>query len=544
MNAITQSENGLGKRKKPKVLFVQPKLAPSFWGMEYAAPFGGFKYPNPPLGVLTLAGIISPEYECEVRDENVGNVVFPSDADIVAISGTLLHDFHVERAFAIADYFRAQGKLICIGGPVANLTPDVCRPHCDVLFEGEGEYTWPQFLKDYEEGNHKDTYVQVEKIDMCKSAVPRIDLINSYDYCAGQIQTTRGCPFTCEFCDIIVVFGRKVRTKPIEVVMKEVQLWADAGQELIFFSDDNFVGNRPYAKELLRELIRFNNARKHPVYFYTQASIDMAKDDELLGLLRDANFAGAFIGIESPRKAALQESLKVQNVHTEDLAVAIHKIQSCGLFVSGGMIVGFDNDDKDIFDEQFEFLQRAGVVFAQLSLLEAMPKTPLWERMKQNGRLEEYRTGLCTNIKPLNMTYDELVEGYSQLIRRVYDYDAYLERYLGTLTRMGSHKFPLDRPQPRLQNLINLLKIIVFYVFTVNARRRKFFFQMIQGTRRINPNAWRWTVRYLCNFIHFHRYAYEIGMVVIAPLVKMQPPQDSPKQSVIVPERLDLKATS
>lgn len=537
----------MSAKKKPKVLFIQPKLPPSFWGMEYAAPFAGFKYPNPPLGILTLAGVISPDYEVELRDENCGKVDYPSDADIVGISGTLLHELHINRVIEIAKYFRAQGKVICIGGPIANLTPDVCRPYCDVLFEGEGEYTWPQFLKEYEEGTHKDNYVQVDKIDMCKAPVPRIDLIDATDYGAGQIQTTRGCPFTCEFCDIIVVFGRKVRTKPIDVVIKEVQLWADAGQDLIFFSDDNFVGNRPYAKQLLKELIKFNSARKHPICFYTQASIDMAKDDELLALLRDANFWGAFIGIESPRKAALQESLKMQNVHTEDLALAIHKIQSYGLFVSGGMIIGFDNDDADIFEEQHAFLQRAGVVFAQMSLLEAMPKTPLWDRMKEGGRLVEYREGLCTNIKPLNMTYEELVGGYTQLIQRVYSYASYKERFLGSLARMNGYTFPLDRPRPRLRNLFNLFKIFCYYILTLNRERQKFFFEMVKGTLEINPRAWRWTARYLCNFIHFHNYAHNIVMVVMAPLVKAEPAPVADIQlggNVIVPERLDLKATS
>src|SRR5262249_32544384 len=152
-------------------------------------------------------------------------------------------------------------------------------------------------------------------------------------------------------------------------------------------------------------------------------SIDTARDVELMELMRDANFAGMFIGIESPRKSSLTETLKVQNVHTVDLEQAVHTIQSYGLWVSGGMIVGFDHDDTDIFNEQYDFLQRSGVVFAQMSLLEAMPKTPLWERMKSSGRLLEYRKGLLTNIVPMNMTYQQLVNGYTELIKRVYKHD-------------------------------------------------------------------------------------------------------------------------
>ncbi|RTL44646.1 MAG: radical SAM proteinB12-binding domain-containing radical SAM protein [Candidatus Melainabacteria bacterium] len=508
--------------KKPKVLFVQPKLPPSFWGMEFAMPFAGYKYPNPPLGLLTLAGAISPDYEVEIRDENVGDVLHDTDADIVGISGTLLHEFHISRVREIANYFRKAGKLICIGGPVATLTPHSVRDYCDVIFEGEGEYTWPQFLADYLRREHKDIYVQTDKVDMAHAPLPRVDLVNAMDYSSAQIQTTRGCPFTCEFCDIIVMYGRKVRAKPVERVLEEVRLWADAGQLFVFFSDDNFVGNRVYAKALLKALTEFNAGRKHPVQFFTQASIDTAKDPALMELMSEANFVGVFIGIESPRKSSLTETLKVQNVHTSDLIEAIHTIQSYGLFVSGGMIIGFDNDDKDIFEEQFRFLQQAGIPFAQLSLLEAMPKTPLWTRMKESGRLLEYREGLCTNIKPIAMTYEELIAGYNRLIKRVYDYDNYVERYLTSLKRMNGYQFAQDRPRISLHGFVAFCKILFYFLFSSRPERRKFFIDMMSGTWRINARAWRWTFRYTCNFIHFHRFANENLMVVMAPAVESE----------------------
>lgn len=507
-------------KPKPKVLFIMPRMPQSFWGMEYSAPYCGFRYPNPPLGLMTLAGAISPDYEVEIRDENVEKVDYHTDADIVGISGMLLSNYHVDRLIELADFFRSMGKVVCVGGPVANLAPETVKDHCDVLFEGEGELTWPQFLRDYENGSYSNYYAQVEKVDLMHAPIPRVDLVKAEHYGAGMIQTTRGCPFTCEFCDIIVMYGRKVRTKPIETVLREVELWADAGTELIFFSDDNFVGNRPYAKELLRALVAFNSKRAHPIYFYTQASIDTARDRELMELLRDANFAGIFIGIESPRKSSLSETMKVQNVHTSDLDEAIHTIQSYGLWVSGGMIVGFDHDDKDIFDEQFQFLQRTGVVFAQMSLLEAMPKTPLWERMKANGRLLEYRRGLATNISPLNLTYQELVNGYTDLIRRVYSYDAYRDRYLTSLRYMKGHTFPNDRPPRKWSHYLNLIRICAYYLCTLESQRRRFFFDMMKGTFSINPYAWRWTVRYLANFIHFHQYAQKHVWVVMAPMTE------------------------
>jgi radical SAM superfamily enzyme YgiQ (UPF0313 family)/fatty acid desaturase len=518
--------------RKLKVLFIQPKLSKSFWGMEYTAPVVGYKYPNPPLGIMTLAGVLTPDYEVEIRDENVRKVEYDTDADIVAISGQLLHHQHVGRVIQLAKYFRTLGKTICIGGPVANLSPDVVRPFCDVLFEGEGERTWPQFMKDFETGDFKSTYTESEQIDLSDAKLPRIDLINSRDYGAGQVQTTRGCPFTCEFCDIIVVFGRKVRSKPVASVIKEVELWADAGQQMVFFSDDNFIGKRVYAKELLRELIKFNAKRKYPVCFYTQASLDAAKDKELLELMRDANFGGFFIGIESPRKSALAETLKMQNVHTENLGEAIHTIQSYGLWVSGGMIVGFDNDDKDIFEEQYQFLQEAGVVFAQMSLLEAMPKTPLYARIKESGRLYDYRDGLATNIRPVNMTYHEMIAGYTSLIQKVYTYDACAERFLRSLTYMKAYNFPLDRQAPNLRNAKVVAKIVAHYLFTTDSKRRDLFFKMVIGTMKIQPRAWKWTLRYLGQFIHFHRYANYDVYVTMAPMTtETMPPVPTEAQS-------------
>lgn len=518
--AVTQMQANWKPSKKPKVLFVMPKLPPSFWGMEYSTPFTFSKYPNPPLGIMTLAGAISSEYEVEIRDENVGSVDYNTDAEIVGISGQLLHTFHVNRVIALAQHFRSLGKVVCIGGAIANLSPELVRSHCDVLFEGEGELTWPEFLKDYESGQYRDCYQQCDKIDMVNAPLPRIDLINPQDYGAGQIQTTRGCPFTCEFCDIIVVFGRKVRMKPVETVMKEVELWARGGSQWIFFSDDNFVGNRVYCKQLLRKLIEFNKPRRHPIFFYTQASIDMARDPELLELMREANFAGAFIGIESPRKSSLTETLKVQNVHTDDLSAAIHTVQSYGLWVSGGMIVGFDNDDVNIFEEQFQFLQQSGVVFAQMSLLEAMPKTPLYERIKASGRLIPYKDGLATNIMPANMTYEELISGYSKLIKRVYGYDAFAERFLTSLSYMKSASFALDRPSLRLRGFIGLCRLLAYYLLTSDSHRRRFFIKIMRGTLQLHPAAWKWAVRYAINFVHFHRFANTHVMVVLAPIAE------------------------
>src|SRR5207248_155685 len=267
--------------------------------------------------------------------------------------------------------------------------PAECRPHCDVLFEGEAEYTWPRFLREFAAGARSDYYHEIEKIHLPDSPPPRLDVLTRR-YAHGIVQCSRGCPFTCEFCDIIVMYGRKMRFKPVSQVLQEVQAWHARGASQVFFADDNFIGNRAYAKELLRALAGWNAAQRHALSFYTQASIDMVRDDELLGLLRDANFVSVFIGIESPRKSSLAETHKTQNEKL-DLVEAVHKVQSYNLFISAGMIVGFDNDDMSIFDEQYEFLQEAQIPTVMLSLLLAVPKTPLYKRLEAAGRLRSTR---------------------------------------------------------------------------------------------------------------------------------------------------------
>src|SRR5207248_5290739 len=272
----------------------------------------------------TLAALAPKEFHVSVCDENAGERVdYDTPAGIVGITGYLLQK---SAAFAHAAEFRRRGKTVVLGGPMANLLPEVCRPHCDVLFEGEAEYTWPRFLREYAAGRHADRYAEAEKIHLPDSPPPRLELLRRR-YAHGIVQCTRGCPFSCEFCDIIVVFGRKMRFKPVEQVLREVQAWHRAGAPVVFFADDNFVGHRAYAKDLLRALARWNARQARPLAFYTQASIDMVRDEELLRLLRDANFNEVFVGIETPRKASLAETRKTQNEKV-DLVDAVHTLQA------------------------------------------------------------------------------------------------------------------------------------------------------------------------------------------------------------------------
>jgi radical SAM superfamily enzyme YgiQ (UPF0313 family) len=492
-----------------KIYLVQPKFPPSYWGMEHFLKKTPYRAIFPPLGLMTLAALTPPEFQVSLCDENTSEQVdFDTDAQIIGITGYIIQ---MSRVFEIADRFRAKGKTVVIGGPMANLLPDECRAHCDVLFNGEAEYTWPRFLSEYAAGNHAKFYEQEEKIHLPDSPPPRLDILKSR-YAHGIVQCSRGCPFTCEFCDIIVMYGRKMRFKPVEQILQEVKAWKDAGIAQVFFADDNFIGNRAYAKDLLRALAEWNGKQRHALSFYTQASIDMVRDEELMKLMRDANFVSVFIGIESPRKASLAETQKTQNEKL-DLVEAVHKVQSYNMFISAGMIVGFDADDSDIFEEQYEFLQKAQIPTVMLSVLLAVPQTPLYKRLEAEGRLRTARangkdtaryggTSGEINFVPLKMTAEEIVTGQQKLYQRLYAPKAFAARLLGNLSRFHDVHY---RPEPaRYDNIVTFFRLAWHYM-RQGRKATGFFFSILAKTLRKSPRSFSQAVILLGMYDHFCR---------------------------------------
>ena len=477
-----------------RIYLIQPKFPTSYWGLEHFIKLTPHDAIFPPLGLLTLAALTPPEFDVKVCDINAGEKLdYDTDADIIGITGYIIQ---MSQVFEIADEFRRRGKTVLIGGPMANLMPEECRPHCDVLFQGEAEYIWPRFLKEYVEGRHADHYEETEKIHLPDSPPPRLDVLTRR-YAHGIVQCTRGCPFTCEFCDIIVMYGRKMRLKPVERIIQEIEAWQARGIPQIFFADDNFIGNRAYAKDLLRAIVAWNAKQKDAMSFYTQVSIDMVRDDELMCLLRDANFISVFIGIESPRKTSLAETRKTQNEKL-DLVEAIHKVQSYNLFISAGMIVGFDADDATIFDEQYRFLQEAGIPLAMLSVLLAVPKTPLYERLKKEGRLKTPNpangmdrshfvgTAGGTNFHPLNMTAEELKQGQGDLYRRLYSGEAFRQRLMSNLHRF--HQVTYRPERIKLENLLVLARLAREY-WKQGWKATRFFWRTIYETVRYSRRS-------------------------------------------------------
>jgi len=297
-----------------------------------------------------------------------------------------------------------------------------------------------------------------------------------------------------------------MRFKTVNLVLLNDQDWANRCATYLFFADDNFVGHRAYAKELLRALIRWNAKQRKKLSSHTQASIDMVRDEDLLTLLRDANFYSVFVGVESLRKASLAETHKSQNERI-DMVAAIHKIHSFNMFVSAGMIVGFDQDDVDIFGEQFDFLQAANVPVAMLSVLLAVPKTPLYARLEAAGRIHNaddpsryVGTSGGTNFEPLGMTQDELRAGHEELYRRLYAPDAYAERVLGALERFNDVKYVPERFT--IKRLTAGLRILGYYLKHGKAARR-FFFRMLGRTARRSPRSLKVIMMKLGMYLHF-----------------------------------------
>jgi radical SAM superfamily enzyme YgiQ (UPF0313 family) len=492
-----------------KIYLINPKFPITYWGFEHSNDLSGAKYTTPPLALATIAGLTPVGIDVEICDENIEGIDFDHDCDIVGLTSYLVQG---PRAFEIAAKFRNRGTTVVVGGPLTTLSPETCKDKADVLFTGEAEYTWPQFLADYPTGTYRSEYIQKEKINLHDSPVPRMDLLKLGQYTHAAIQTTRGCPFGCEFCDIIVLFGRKVRCKKVSQIIFEMQAALKQRVGSIFFTDDNFIGNRKFIKELLRAIIEFNKTTDVSMQYMTQVSIDLAKDDELLQLMYEAHFNRVFIGIETPRKASLKEANKGQNVRS-DLVLDIRKIQSYNIDVSAGMIVGFDHDDASIFQEQFEFIMKSNISWAMTSMLQAIPKTPLYERLKLENRLDTSReaatnTTLEVNIFPKNMTREELVTGYHWLCKQLYSYENYAKRVIGNFKEYT--KKPMVKVYfPTFFQLKILLKTFRYYLLTWHWRRFHFSMKILKYVLMHKPFLLYDAMVHLVSFKHLHTYVYD-----------------------------------
>ena len=405
-----------------RLLLINPRFPESFWSFEWmlSAILSGQRAVNPPLGLATLAALCPAHWEVTIVDENIEPIPLRPEADVVGLCGM---GVQFSRQKELLSYYRARGYFVVTGGSYASLCPEQYKELADTVVAGEAEYIWKDFCADFDQGAPKPLYHETGTVALTDSPTPRFDLLKLERYSRTSLQFSRGCPFRCEFCDIIVMFGRKPRVKTLEQVGRELDQLRRFNVRRVFFVDDNLIGNLPMAKKLLEYLKEYQERHNYWFSFGTEATLNMAQHEDLLELFRAANFGWVFIGIESPDPASLKETLKTQNLH-EDIPTSVRRIYSYGIEVAAGFIIGFDNDTLDTFERQYRLITDAGIQSAMIGLLTALPKTPLYERLKEEGRLNTLEqasdnTRPSTNIIPKRMRYSEMVDCYIALYQRL-----------------------------------------------------------------------------------------------------------------------------
>jgi radical SAM superfamily enzyme YgiQ (UPF0313 family) len=411
------------------IVIINPRFEVSFWGMEYTLPLAGKRSIMPVGSLPLLAALTPPGHTVTLVDENVEAIDFDrvARADIVGVTGMCVQR---RRMREVLGRLKERGAFTVVGGAWVTVQEDYFGDLADVRFIGEADETWPQFLADWERFRHQDRYEQAHKTDMTTVPTPRYDLLKMKYYANASIQFSRGCPFQCEFCDIIVTFGRRPRLKTSTQVIAELEALRAQGIVGCFIVDDNLIGNKKAIKPLLRDVAAYQRAHGYPFDMLTEASLDLAEDEELMRLMTEANIGKVFIGIESPNEESLRETKKFQNVRPAGtLLERVRRVQDAGIEVLCGMIVGFDNDGPDIFDAQRRFLRESRIITAMVGMLTAIPKTPLYARLAAEGRLDpEDESEFGTNVIPLRMTREELRDSYVRLLKDLYEPEAYLAR--------------------------------------------------------------------------------------------------------------------
>jgi len=422
-----------------KVLLVYPEFPDTFWSFKHALPFQGKRSAYPPLGMLTVSAMLPASWERRAVDLNVRRLKDADIdwADVVFFSGMMVQGPSMKGAITRA---KQRGRRTIVGGPIGS-THDPAIAEADHVVEGEAEDLIPQLVADLESGEVKRHYKAAQLPDLSRVPLPHLELVKLHNYSAMAVQYSRGCPFTCEFCDIIEIYGRRPRTKTPDQVCAELdQVYHLGWRGPVFLVDDNFIGNKKNVKLLLPRLVEWMTDHKFPFSLFTEASLNLAEDEDLLRLMREAHFTRVFLGIETPVEASLKETTKFQNLR-KGLLESVRLIQSYGIEVMAGFIVGFDSDPPDVFDRQIQFIREAAIPLSMVGLLSALPNTQLWRRLKAEGRLLKQSLGSNT-LADLNfipkMDTEELLAGYRRILETIYSPREYFERASAFLSQLGS----------------------------------------------------------------------------------------------------------
>jgi radical SAM superfamily enzyme YgiQ (UPF0313 family) len=483
-----------------KVLLVYPSTPETFWSFRHVLRLVSKKAAFPPLGLLTVAAMLPDDWALRLVDMNVETLrdEVIQEYDWVFVSAMLIHK---EAVGELALRCQALGKPVMAGGPLFTANPDLF-PEIPHRVLGEAEEVMPQVVEDLRLGTVQAVYQAAGRPALGRVPIPRWDLINVHNYATMAVQFSRGCPYDCEFCDIVVMNGRVPRTKaPGQLIAELEALRAHGWRDMVFIVDDNFIGDRPRTRVLLRALIEWRERTGSPLGFLTEASVNLADDRELCELMVKAGFRKVFVGIETPSVESLNECHKLLN-RGRDLVQAVQTLQRSGLEVMGGFIVGFDNDPQDIFRRQFEFIQRSGVVTAMVGLLTALPQTRLYQRLMREGRLETESTGNNTqaslNFRP-KLGREFLQAGYRDLMRRLYEPRTYYRRIRTFL----KHHRPTTGPRLRLSQTDLQAFLKSLWLLGFRCRGRLAYWRMLVSTLLLRPRQFRQALELMIVGYHF-----------------------------------------
>lgn len=495
------------------IVLINPRFEASYWGLEHALHLAGKKANMPVAALPLLAALTPPGHTITVIDENVEPIDYErcARADIVGLTGMIVQRFRMSE---ILTELKKRGCFVVLGGPWVSVKEDYFGELADVVFVGEAETTWPQFLEEFAAGTHSRRYEQAERTDMSTVPVPRFDLLKMKNYVLGTIQFSRGCPFMCEFCDIIVTFGRKPRLKTAGQITAELDALLKTKMRAAFIVDDNLIGNKKALKKFLPQLTAWQAARGYPFMFSTEASLNLADDDELLAMLAAANFFIVFIGIESGDTDTLVSMQKKQNTR-RSIAQSVNKIYGAGIHAIAGFIIGFDTERASVARDMIETIEATNIPIGIVGLLTSLPNTQLQRRLEREDRIIEGWAqspdgsgDQCTaglNFKTLRPRRDILVD-YKTVLESVYSPEA----FFGRLERMTAQ---LVRPRLKVKlerrHWARNLRIFGRLCAEITLRRREMaplFWRYLVRTLWRNPRSIEFVVMNIIMYLHVGRF--------------------------------------
>ena len=493
-----------------KVLLVYPKYPDTFWSFKHALKFISKKASFPPLGLLTVAAMLPGGWEKKLVDMNTTTLTDKHIkwADYVFISAMVVQG---DSSREVINRCKKLGTKTVAGGPLFTAGyEEFGFDDIDHLIANEAENILPVFLEDLEKGCAKHVYTSTERPEITKTPIPLWSLINKKKYQSMSIQYSRGCPFDCEFCDIVIMNGHIPRTKNKGQILAELDVLYNQGwRDSVFFVDDNFIGNKRKLKsEILPAIIEWMEEKKHPFSLFTEASINLADDEELMQLMTEAGFNTVFVGIESPNEESLVECNKLPNKN-RDLLASVKKMQNYGLQVQGGFIVGFDSDPLSIFKSQISFIQKSGIVTAMVGVLMAPPGTRLYKRLKKENRLLPGGTGDntdgSTNFIP-KMGREILVDGYKHIINTIYSAKPYYERIKTFLKEYKPQGKGRRDIAPR--HIMALLRAM--WVLGIKEKGRRYYWRLFVWTLLKKPRTFPLSITLAIQGFHFRKVAENI----------------------------------